>query len=194
MTVTSGGITFSAGGAIKGGQTAYNTGNGWFLGYSGGFYRFSIGDPGGSYMRWTGSELEIYGQLINNRPYSPGGFTEVACKEVNREYSSAAYIKHKEIQVPRGGTVTTFFTIEKVGSGNTVGWQIYKNGSPAGTLRSITTAGTYSFSENISVAAGDRIALHGRSLSGGSSLISLALEVRTDQPPSQAIVTYDPNI
>lgn len=62
-TVTSGGITFSAGGAIKGGQTDYNTGVGWFLGYSGGFYKFSIGDPSGSLMTWDGSTLTVTGKL-----------------------------------------------------------------------------------------------------------------------------------
>lgn len=193
VTVTSGGITFSAGGAIKGGQTAYNTGNGWFLGYSGGFYRFSIGDPGGSYMRWTGSELEIYGQLINNRPYSPGSFTEAACKEPNNDTNLSVYIKHKEIQVPRGGTVTVYFQVLS-SAANNKGYQIYKNGVAVGTLRTVTTAGTFSYSENISVSAGDRIQLYARSLTGGGTTTSLALEIRTDVAPAAAIVTYDPRI
>lgn len=68
-TVTSGGITFSAGGAIKGGQTDYNTGTGWFLGYSGGAYKFSIGDSSSNYLRWTGSSLEL------NATISAGGLT-----------------------------------------------------------------------------------------------------------------------
>jgi len=68
-TVTSGGITFSAGGNIKGGQTDYNTGTGWFLGYSGGAYKFSIGDSASNYLRWTGSALEL------NATISAGGIT-----------------------------------------------------------------------------------------------------------------------
>lgn len=193
VTVTSGGITFSAGGAIKGGQTAYNTGNGWFLGYSGGFYRFSIGDPGGSYMRWTGSELEIFGRLINNRPYSPGAFTEAACKEPNNDTNLSVYIKHKEIQVPRGGTVTVYFQVLS-SAANNKGYQIYKNGAAVGTLRTVTTVGTFDFSENIAVSAGDRIQLYARSLTGGGTTTSLALEIRTDVAPAAAIVTYDPRI
>lgn len=192
-TVTSGGITFSAGGAIKGGQTAYNTGTGWFLGYSGGFYRFSIGDPAGSYMRWTGSELEIFGRLINNRPYSPGSFTEAACKEPNNDTNLSVYIKHKEIQVPRGGTVTVYFQVLS-SAANNKGYQIYKNGVAAGTLRIVTTVGTFDYSENIAVSAGDRIQLYARSLTGGGTTTSLALEIRTDVAPAAAIVTYDPRI
>lgn len=65
QTITSGGITFNAGGAIKGGQTAFNVGTGWFLGYEGGHYKFSIGNPGGAYLAWDGSDgtLTVTGRL-----------------------------------------------------------------------------------------------------------------------------------
>lgn len=72
-TVTSGGITFSAGGAIKGGATNFLTGTGWFLGYSSGAYKFSIGDPVGSYMSWDGANLTVRGNIINNITYTAGG-------------------------------------------------------------------------------------------------------------------------
>jgi hypothetical protein len=62
VTVTGGGITLSGGGSIKGGQTAYNTGDGFFLGYASGTYRFSIGN--GSYaLTWDGSTLGIVGDI-----------------------------------------------------------------------------------------------------------------------------------
>lgn len=53
------GITFSSGGVIKGGQTAFNTGNGFFLGYSGAQYKVSIGDPSGDNITWDGADLNI---------------------------------------------------------------------------------------------------------------------------------------
>jgi hypothetical protein len=62
ITVTGGGITLSSGGAIKGGQTGYATGTGWFLGYSGGAYKFSIGDAS-HYLRWDGSAMTFAGNL-----------------------------------------------------------------------------------------------------------------------------------
>jgi len=44
-------------GHIRGGQTAYNTGIGFFLGYSTDAYKFSIGNPNGDYLLWDGSNL-----------------------------------------------------------------------------------------------------------------------------------------
>lgn len=78
-TVTSGGITFNAGGAIKGGQTDYNTGTGWFLGYSGAAYKFSIGNPAGNRLTWDGSTLTLTGALngatgtLGSLEVAPGG-------------------------------------------------------------------------------------------------------------------------
>lgn len=65
QTVTSGGITFNAGGAIKGGMSAYMTGTGWYLGYDAGHYKFAIGNPAGSYLAWDGSTgiLTVTGRL-----------------------------------------------------------------------------------------------------------------------------------
>lgn len=57
--ITAGTITLSSSGHIKAGQTGYNTGAGFWLGIDGGAAKFSIGDPGGNYLRWTGSALEV---------------------------------------------------------------------------------------------------------------------------------------
>ena len=58
LTLTGG----TAAGSIKGGQSDYNTGTGFFLGYSGG-YKFSIGNPSGQNLTWDGSSLNIAGNL-----------------------------------------------------------------------------------------------------------------------------------
>jgi len=62
---------------VKGGQTDFNTGIGYFLGLSGGDYKFSIGNPAGNYMTWDGQYLKIKGSfnvgdngLINNSVYT----------------------------------------------------------------------------------------------------------------------------
>lgn len=62
ITVTGGGLTLSGGGSIKGGQTAYATGTGWFLGFSGAAYKFSIGDAT-HYLRWDGTGMTIAGDI-----------------------------------------------------------------------------------------------------------------------------------
>jgi hypothetical protein len=60
--LTSGTITLDNAGHIKGGQTGYNTGSGFFMGYSGTTYKFSIGN-GTTGMTWDGTELVIKGQF-----------------------------------------------------------------------------------------------------------------------------------
>lgn len=50
-------------GNIEGGQTAFDTGTGFFLGYSGGQYKFSIGNSASDKMTWDGSNLRIKGNL-----------------------------------------------------------------------------------------------------------------------------------
>lgn len=59
--VLSGNITIGTSNYIKGGQTDYNTGTGFFLGYSSGNYKFSIGDGVNHVLSWDGTTLTIKG-------------------------------------------------------------------------------------------------------------------------------------
>jgi hypothetical protein len=59
----SGNVTIGNFGNIRGGQTAFNTGTGFFLGYSSTTYKFSIGSSTKS-MNWDGSVLTITGGVI----------------------------------------------------------------------------------------------------------------------------------
>jgi len=59
-------ITVSTTGNIVGGQTAFDTGNGFFLGYSGSDYKFSMGSQTGSKLTWDGSTLNIQGDIKSN--------------------------------------------------------------------------------------------------------------------------------
>jgi hypothetical protein len=56
-------LTVGTTGSIRGGQTGYNTGTGFFLGYSGGAYRFSIGSSTVN-MTWDGSAFTVIGGTI----------------------------------------------------------------------------------------------------------------------------------
>ena len=65
-SITAGTITLNTSGYIKGGQTAYNTGAGFFLGYSGAAYKFSIGDgTATNSLTWDGSTLLVKGQTFS---------------------------------------------------------------------------------------------------------------------------------
>ena len=54
--ITAGSITLPESGWIKGGQTDYKTGDGFFFGYSGDAYKLSVGDSS-SYLTFDGSEV-----------------------------------------------------------------------------------------------------------------------------------------
>jgi hypothetical protein len=58
-------LTINTLGHIKGGQTAYNTGTGFFLGYSGAAYKFSIGSSTQSLV-WDGTALTVTGNITGN--------------------------------------------------------------------------------------------------------------------------------
>lgn len=62
-TITGGGITLDSAGAIYAGQTAYDTGIGFWLGVNNGVAEMSIGNSSGNKMTWDGSVLEIIGRL-----------------------------------------------------------------------------------------------------------------------------------
>jgi hypothetical protein len=64
---------------IQGGQTDYNTGTGFFLGYSGGEYKFSVGDgPSGDRLTWDGSAFTLVGQIITAANIVDGAVTSDA--------------------------------------------------------------------------------------------------------------------
>jgi len=64
--ITAGTITLPNTGYIRGGQTDYQTGTGFFLGYSGAAYKFSIGNPAGHYLAWSGAndKLDLKSDII----------------------------------------------------------------------------------------------------------------------------------
>ena len=73
-TITGGGITLSGGGSIKGGQSAFNTGTGFFLGYESSAYKFSIGNTSTNYLTWDGSTFAVGGTIAATAG-NIGGFT-----------------------------------------------------------------------------------------------------------------------
>ena len=63
--------------SIRGGQTDFDTGTGYFLGLSSGDYKFSIGNQATNYLTWDGTYLKIKGSfdvgstgIINNSTYT----------------------------------------------------------------------------------------------------------------------------
>jgi len=70
-------LTIDTNGYLRGGQTAYNTGTGFFLGYSGATYKFSIGNPSTSSLTWDGTNLNVQGTGTFYNPISPYSFLQL---------------------------------------------------------------------------------------------------------------------
>ena len=64
--ITAGNITLDSSGFIRGGQTAYNTGSGFWMGYNSAAYKFSIGSST-NYMTWDGTNLTVNGGSAPNQ-------------------------------------------------------------------------------------------------------------------------------
>ena len=62
LTMT-GSLVVDTSGFIRSGQTAYNTGTGFWLGNSAGTPRFSIGNSSGNRLTWDGTSLNIVGAV-----------------------------------------------------------------------------------------------------------------------------------
>lgn len=62
-------VDVGSSGAVKGGQTAYATGDGFFLGYESGAYKHSIGNAT-DYLRYDGTNLFFSGAMILKAPLS----------------------------------------------------------------------------------------------------------------------------
>jgi hypothetical protein len=62
LSVT-GALSIGAGGSLASGQTAYNTGTGFWMEYNGGTPRLSLGAAAGNRVTWDGSTLTIVGTV-----------------------------------------------------------------------------------------------------------------------------------
>jgi hypothetical protein len=99
-SLTAGDITLDSSGFIKAGQSAYDTGSGFWLGYDSTAYKFSIGDGSGSGLTWDGSNLTISGSAVYN--FAVG--TEVGIQ--GWQYDGPFGVSDYEIVVWGAGTLT----------------------------------------------------------------------------------------
>jgi len=171
ITATSGGITFSAGGAIKGGQTDYNTGTGWFLGYSGSAFKFSIGDSSANYLAWDGTNLNVKG-LINDLTQYAAGDVIAAIQNTNNNMSGSGYVKLFEYIINRGGALRLKSTV-LVASG-TGYFQIYRNGAAVGVAQTTTSTTGVELTMDVSGwSSGDKVQFYFKHSSTGTVYASI---------------------
>lgn len=84
-------LTIGAGSTIKSGQTAYNTGTGYWIGLDSGTPKFSIGNGTTKYLTWDGTNLTIRGTL-NADDIVAGTLTGRTVKAVGTGVASDVWI------------------------------------------------------------------------------------------------------
>lgn len=205
LTPTSGEINFTlsvqqivlgTSGYIRGGQTDYNTGTGFFLGYSGAAYKFSLGNPATEYLIWDGTNLEVTasgitklmtaGATINGATlpvpvYIKNSDTEVYACDANASgalkffgFATSNSTDGNSIKVRISGVVGGF-------SGLTIGANYYVSDT-VGTIS--TTPGTLQIPVGIAVSATEILIVNqpsGGLITGASAFtIASADTERTD--------------
>jgi hypothetical protein len=103
--ITSGTITLGANDHIKAGQTAYNTGTGFFLGYSGATYKFSIGNAGTNALTWDGSTLTVKGSVRIGDYQSGQDVLLISSDAVSTHSDDSQFVKVKEFTMTRNGSI-----------------------------------------------------------------------------------------
>ena len=165
-TITGGGITLSNGGNIKGGQTAFNSGTGFFLGYDSTAYKLSIGNSSGSRLTWDGTSLLISGGTAATSTFfnATPNATVTATTNVFNEYNTIA---------ARSGA--NFIT-----AGFKVGMFISGTGIPSATYITALTSTSMDISRYATADVSGSITGYNVSLgSGGSTIDTSSFKVDT---------------
>jgi hypothetical protein len=114
-SLTAGDVTLDTSGYVRGGQTAYDTGTGFFLGYSGGAYKFSIGD-GTKSLLWDGSDLYVNDSILTDLQQG----SEIGIQ--GWQYDGSFGVSDYRVVVWGAGTLTlldgTTYSISIGGTGN----------------------------------------------------------------------------
>ena len=111
----SGGLTIDTQSSIKGGQIDYDTGTGFFLGYSGGAYKLSVGvGSTGPSLTWDGTQLNVQGSTIT----SPGAGTDLSLVDFTHDIDFSS-VDSNTVQWSGGNIVTGNGQTFAVSSGNT---------------------------------------------------------------------------
>jgi hypothetical protein len=191
VTAAAGGITFSANGAIKGGQTDYNTGTGWFLGYSSGAYKFSIGNPVGNQLTWNGSNLTISGNIL--KTYQAGATLLLGTGSSSATIRYPSYKECARFIINEGvGTVTVVFSYFSSVSSSNAYYKITRNGTIVGSGVNSTASTTINVSLNVAVQYGDVISIHACEQDNGATcyISGMAIKYSTSTAQTNSATYY----
>lgn len=140
--ITAGTIVMPDTGYIRGGQTDYNTGTGFFLGYSGAAYKFSVGNPATDYITWDGTVLTVTASKIT-RVFTAG--QDLAAKDaVSIGNGTEAHVQINNADQDASGNATwlgqTFTTTSLAKKLTKIGLLINDNGTDTITVNIYATS------------------------------------------------------
>lgn len=142
-TGTFGAVTIATGGSISSGQTAYNTGTGFWLEINAGTPRFSLGNPSGEHMNWDGSHLNITDPTFGPFTASIPGGNIVADQTSTLPFGLPAgpdAYATRSVSVSGGKAPYTYI------------WMVSNGGDTAGFLSQIWVSSGTTTSSTVSVA------------------------------------------
>ena len=107
-SLTAGDIVLDADGFIRAGQTAWNTGTGFYLGNDGGTHKFSIGDGGSNKLTWDGTTLVVRGN-ISVGDYTASATIMLSALIERNDAVNGTFTELKKFEINRPGTVRVVF-------------------------------------------------------------------------------------
>lgn len=158
-SITAGNITLDSSGYIKGGQTAYDTGSGFFLGYDTSAYKFSIGDGGANSMTWDGTTLTVRGDLEIGE-YTASNTEILAANTERNSGVPGTFVLLKEFSFSKGGTVRVTFDAKVASTAATLPtsgtYEIRDGGGEVKASGTITTSGYIGKTHDVAMDVGDK--------------------------------------
>ena len=111
-TITGGSVTLDSTGNIRAGQTAYNTGTGFWLGIDGGTPKFSLGASAGSSLTWDGTNL----LLTDTLKFNAATATSISSNTVDGSDTGSIVICGGGASSPTRGAALTLLGNEATGN------------------------------------------------------------------------------
>lgn len=129
LSVNGGSIDVGTNGYLLGGQTAYDTGSGFFLGYSGGAHKLSIGDgtPGNS-LTWDGTTLRVNGSPVTSNDIFGSGQDGAFSLDGTNTYATYMTKSGSDYTLIKD-TYATDFTLSGTATLTTNGYRLFVNGT-----------------------------------------------------------------
>lgn len=147
LSANLGTVSISTVGSVSSSGKSYGSGDGFFLGYSGG-YKFDVGNSS-KYLRWNGSSIELNGDIVGASNIDITGKAIFSGQVTGFGFASTMLVNVTSgfpglgIQILNPNNVSAAVGVYAAFSSSQPLIQGYNTGSGAGISGSATTAGAY---------------------------------------------------